>query len=135
MNCRRGQQALPLVAVAAAASVDSCVGFTSIPRDGTSSLLVPKRRLYAPALTATSAGNDVLREGRLVEFTTGTGASKTTTLGAIVGPDGKRNLRILSSSGRTSSVPPRSIQCVMPNGYSILTEDEIESTNVPQPKH
>ena len=115
---------LPLVAIAAAASVDSCVGFTSIPRDGTC-LLVPKRRLYAPALSATSAGNDVLREGRLVEFTTGTGASKTTTLGAIVGPDGKRNLRVLSSSGRTSSVPPRSIQCVMPNGYSILTEDEI----------
>lgn len=124
MNRRHRRRGL--VVVAAAASVDSCVGFTSTPCDVTSSLLIPKRRLYVSALAATSAGNDVLREGRLVEFTTGTGASKTTTLGAIIGPDGKRNLRILSSSGRTSSVPPRSIQCVMPNGYSILTEDEIE---------
>ena len=74
----------------------------------------------------TNSINDVLREGSLVEFTTGTGASKTTTLGAIVGQDGKRNLKILTSSGRTSSVPPRSIKHIVPNGRSISKEIQIE---------
>eukprot|EP00978_Attheya_sp_CCMP212_P026130 scaffold85289_cov59-Attheya_sp.AAC.1 len=90
--------------------------------------------LFASSTTGTSGdgtstsnnNNDVLREGRLVEFTSGTGASKTTTLGAIVGPDGKRNLKILTSSGRTPSVPPRSIKHIVPNGRSIYEEIQIE---------
>ena len=126
--CRRryAPRVRSLVVVAVAGCIDHCASFTSFPHDGP--VFTPKRRCSVSALAAaTSASensNDVLREGRLVEFTTGAGASKTTTLGAIVGPDGKRNLRVLSSSGRTSSVPPRSIQTV-PNGYSISTEEQI----------
>ena len=82
--------------------------------------------LFATSNTNSNSINDVLREGSLVEFTTGTGASKTSTLGAIVGQDGKRNLKILTSSGRTSSVPPRSIKHIVPNGRSISKEIQIE---------
>jgi exoribonuclease-2 len=127
MTADRRRHTISLAAVAVVAGVNPCVGFATSQHDGTSALL--KRRLSVSALNAaatpSASTEEVLREGRLVEFTTGTGASKTTTLGAILGPDGKRNLKILSSSGRTSSVPPRSIQSVVPNGFSILTEEQI----------
>jgi len=59
--------------------------------------------------------SSILKEGRLVEFTSGSSNNKK-GIGAIVGKEGKRNLKILTSTGRTVSVPPRSIKHVVPNG-------------------
>jgi len=73
-----------------------------------------------------STDTETLKEGRLVEFSSGAGANKQMTLGAIIGKDGKRNLKILTSSGRTSSIPPRSIKHIVPNARSISEESQIE---------
>ena len=67
---------------------------------------------------------DVLKNGRLVEFTSGSGANKQVGLGSIIGKEGKR-LKILTSSGGTQSVPPRDVKHVVPNGLAISTEAEI----------
>lgn len=100
------------------ATAQCCTSFIAPTHDV--SVSSSTTRLFA------AVDSDVLTTGRLVEFSTGTGASKTFTLGAILGPDGKRNLKILTSSGRTSSVPPKNIQHVVPNGWSISTEAQIE---------
>jgi hypothetical protein len=63
--------------------------------------------------------------GRLVEYGTQTASPSPALLGAVVGPDGKRNLKILTSSGRITSVPPRAIKHVVPNGRSITTALQI----------
>jgi len=60
-----------------------------------------------------------------VEFTSGTGGNKQTTLGAIIGREGKKNLKILNSNGRTYSVPPRSVTHLVPNARGVTTQSEI----------
>lgn len=122
----KSRMALTLVSVLflAAASVQNCSGFTSphsIP------LFIPRSKLCA-AKSKTDNKEDTLQEGRLVEFTSGTGkgSNKQITLGAIIGRDGKKNLKILNSSGRTSSVPVRSIKHMVPNARNVLDQVQIQ---------
>mmetsp|Transcript_16022 Transcript_16022/g.26076 ORF Transcript_16022/g.26076 Transcript_16022/m.26076 type:complete len:821 (+) Transcript_16022:217-2679(+) len=98
-----------ILAIVTAASIEYCSCFTP-PRNS----VPPSVRIRTPLFASTE--EDVQGEGRLVEFTSGSGAHKQVTLGAIIGKEGKKNLKILTSSGRTSSVPPRSIKHLVPNG-------------------
>ena len=89
---------------------------TSFSADSKSSLnpsITRTTRLFGKS--SSDENSSILKEGRLVEFTSGSSNNKK-GLGAIVGKEGKRNLKILTSTGRTVSVPPRSIKHVVPNG-------------------
>mmetsp|Transcript_20693 Transcript_20693/g.44936 ORF Transcript_20693/g.44936 Transcript_20693/m.44936 type:complete len:806 (+) Transcript_20693:151-2568(+) len=110
---------LALVLAIIAASIEYGIGFTSCPRS-----VPPSSTLFAA--TKDTSKEDVLKEGRLVEFSSGTGANKQISLGAIIGKEGKKNLKILTSSGRTSSVPLRSVKHMVPNGRAMSTETQIE---------
>ena len=109
------------LALILAATTEHCSCFSIAAPILVKNAAAPTTRLFAAG-----GDTDVLTKGRLVEFSTGTGASKTTNLGAIVGLDGKKNLKILTSSGRTSSVPPRAIRHIVPNGWSISEQAQIE---------
>jgi exoribonuclease-2 len=69
---------------------------------------------YVPSRTSTSlaALADDIQPGQLVEYR----YSGTLGLGAIVEPDGKRNWKILTSSGLSRSIPPKDIRHRVPKG-------------------
>eukprot|EP00979_Chaetoceros_neogracilis_P013789 scaffold4087_cov172-Chaetoceros_neogracile.AAC.3 len=117
-----------LVFAAASIQIEHCSGFTSPHYHSISPPSIPISIPTTSRLCAAKSDNkeDALKDGRLVEFTSGTGANKQTTLGAIIGKEGKKNLKILHSSGRTSSVPLRSIKHVVPNAREIMTQVQIE---------
>jgi exoribonuclease-2 len=69
--------------------------------------------------------------GKLVVFSTankggGGAGGNNGNLGAILEPDGKRNWKVLTSSGRTVSVPPKNIKHIVPGAFSISKTEEIE---------
>merc|ERR1719253_735458 len=112
-------------------AAELCNGFTHHYRSQSHSLQqtsplpsTSTSRLFAAATKSDSKEN-ALKEGRLVEFTSGTGGNKQTTLGAIIGREGKKNLKILNSNGRTYSVPPRSVTHLVPNALGVTTQSEI----------
>lgn len=122
-------------AILACTAVGSAIAFTSTSAPFIITSLAPpplistsfsddSKSSLNPSITRTTRllgksssdeNSSILKEGRLVEFTSGSSNSKK-GLGAIVGKEGKRNLKILTSTGRTVSVPPRSIKHVVPNG-------------------
>lgn len=74
--------------------------------------------------TILNALADDIQPGRIVEYSP-KGASSS-TLGAIVEPDGKRNWKVLTPFGHTTSVPPRDIRYIVPGGRA-TTQAELEA--------
>jgi len=107
----------PTLLLLAAAAAGTALAFTTNTPPLLTSL-TPTRTSTTRLFGKSSDDNSsILKEGRLVEFTSGSGSGGSSNkLGAIVGKEGKRNLKILTSTGRTVSVPPRSIKHVVPNG-------------------
>jgi exoribonuclease-2 len=73
--------------------------------------------------TSLAALSDDIQPGQIVEYRYSSSSSKGTKssgsafgLGAIVEPDGKRNWKILTSSGLSRSVPPKDIRHRVPKG-------------------
>ena len=95
------------------ALIEHCSCFTSPPINRNyivpPTTLTPTRLLASGDLTG------------LVEFASGGGALK---LGAIIGKEGKKNLKILTLT-TTLSVPPRSIKHIVPNGRAVTNEGQI----------
>ena len=115
-------RSLALTLAVAATSIESCSCFTAHHFVPITTSIKSSTLLFAK--------ENVLKEGRLVEYTSGTGSNKQITLGAIIGKDGKTNLKILTSSGRTSSVPLRSIKHMVPNAREISSEHQIEQHEI-----
>lgn len=116
--------ALVLLVAILALPIEICNGFITYPHFIIP--LPPSRLICAAAKSDNSNKEDALKEGRLVEFTSGSGTNKQTTLGAILGKDGKKNIKIVNSSGRTSSVPIRNIKHMVPNARDLMDAVQIE---------
>jgi exoribonuclease-2 len=110
-----------------------CAGFATAfsplqPLNG-----VAVRSLSFPSRTSTSiaALADDIQPGQIVEYryssSKGTGSGSAFGLGAIIEPDGKRNWKILTSTGLSRSVPPKDIRHRVPKGRVSTTQSQAEA--------
>jgi exoribonuclease-2 len=94
---------------------------------------VAAQSLSFPSRTSTSiaALADDIQPGQIVEYryssSKGTASGSAFGLGAIVEPDGKRNWKILTSSGLSRSIPPKDIRHRVPKGRVSTTQSQAEA--------
>jgi exoribonuclease-2 len=119
-------------AAAAAAAIFVCAGcgvtaFSPPPP----SLLMKNGVALRPFLSSTSTSlaaalADDIKPGQIVEYSSSSkgGGGSAALLGAIIEPDGKRNWKVLSSSGLSRSVPPKDILRTISRGSRATSNKE-----------